>query len=87
MQPPGTTLFWVLDQPDVSGGDTLFASMVEAYNRLSPDFKKLLEGLQAAHSAVIQAENSRRNGGPVRREPIETVVSGCIVRTLRFSIS
>ncbi|KAF7970686.1 hypothetical protein HWV62_23288 [Athelia sp. TMB] len=70
-QPPGTTIFFILDQPP-SGGDTLFLSQVEAYNRLSPEFKKRLEGLRAVHSAVAQAEHSRKRGGPVRREPVET---------------
>lgn len=56
------------------GGDTLFASQVEAYNRLSPEFQKRLEGLRALHSAVPQAESSRKRGGPVRREPVETEV-------------
>ncbi|CAL1697361.1 unnamed protein product [Somion occarium] len=70
-QPPGTTFFFILDQPPV-GGDTLFASQVEAYNRLSDGFKKRLEGLRAVHSAVAQAEHSRQRGGPVRREPVES---------------
>ncbi|KAK0458179.1 uncharacterized protein EV420DRAFT_383751 [Desarmillaria tabescens] len=69
-QPPGTTFFFILDQPE-SGGDTLFTSQVEAYNRLSPEFKKRLEGLRAVHTAVPQAEYSRKQGGPVRREPVE----------------
>ncbi|GJJ13793.1 hypothetical protein Clacol_008050 [Clathrus columnatus] len=72
-QPPCTTIFFILDQPNVGlGGDTLFSSQVEAYNRLSPSFKKVLEGLRAVHSAVEQAEHSRKRGGPVRREPVET---------------
>jgi len=70
-QPPGTTFFFSLDQPP-SGGNTLFVSQVEAYNRLSPEFKKRLEGLRAVHSAVAQADHSRQRGGPVRREPVET---------------
>jgi len=70
-QPPSTTFFWILDQPTV-GGDTLFASQVEAYNRLSPEFRKRLEGLRAVHSAVYQANFSRDRGGVVRREPVET---------------
>ncbi|TFK33752.1 hypothetical protein BDQ12DRAFT_738597 [Crucibulum laeve] len=70
-QTPGTTFFFILDQPE-TGGDTLFLSQVEAYNRLSPEFKKRLEGLRALHSAVPQAEFSKRLNGPVRREPIET---------------
>ncbi|KAI0706213.1 alpha-ketoglutarate catabolism dioxygenase [Cytidiella melzeri] len=72
LQPPGTTLFWILEQPENGGGDTLFLSQVEAYNRLSPEFQKRLEGLRALHSAVYQAEFSRKAGGPVRREPVET---------------
>ncbi|KAF8158634.1 alpha-ketoglutarate catabolism dioxygenase [Mycena galopus ATCC 62051] len=72
-QTPGTTFFFILDQPDSgTGGDTLFLSQVEAYRRLSPEFKKRLEGLRAVHSAVAQAEFSRKRNGPVRREPIET---------------
>ncbi|KAJ2915351.1 hypothetical protein MD484_g5061, partial [Candolleomyces efflorescens] len=70
-QPPGTTFFFILEQPTL-GGDTLFSSQVEAYNRLSDEFKKRLEGLKVVHSAVSQAEHSGRRGGPVRREPVET---------------
>lgn len=65
--------YLILAQPEV-GGDTLFGSQVEAYNRLSPEFKKRLEGLRAVHSAFEQAESSRRRGGIVRREPILTEV-------------
>ncbi|KZT57333.1 TauD-domain-containing protein [Calocera cornea HHB12733] len=70
-QPPGTTLFWILDQPAL-GGDTQFLSQVEAYKRLSLEFRKRLEGLKAVHSAVPQAEHSRARDGPVRREPVES---------------
>ncbi|KAF5309507.1 hypothetical protein D9619_012347 [Psilocybe cf. subviscida] len=72
LQPPGTTFFFILDQPEVGGGDTLFLSQVEAYKRLSPEFQKRLEGLRALHSAVPQAEFSRKRNGPIRREPVET---------------
>ncbi|KAF2090248.1 TauD-domain-containing protein [Saccharata proteae CBS 121410] len=70
-QPPGTTFLYVLDGPD-AGGDTLYASMTEAYNRLSPEFQKRLHGLKAIHSGFEQAENSAVRGGVVRREPIAT---------------
>lgn len=33
------------------GGDTLWASAYEAYDRLSPPYQKFLEGLTAVHSA------------------------------------
>ncbi|KAF8154907.1 hypothetical protein B0H34DRAFT_660634, partial [Crassisporium funariophilum] len=72
LQPPGTTFFFILDQPEIGGGDTLFLSQVEAYNRLSLEFQKRLEGLRAVHSAVYQAEFSRKRNGPVRREPVES---------------
>ncbi|KAF2141218.1 uncharacterized protein K452DRAFT_271899 [Aplosporella prunicola CBS 121167] len=68
-QPPGTTFLYVLDGPE-AGGDTVFASMVEAYNRLSPEFQKRLHGLQALHSGFEQAENSLSRGGVVRRSPV-----------------
>ncbi|KAG2016268.1 alpha-ketoglutarate-dependent taurine dioxygenase [Coprinopsis cinerea AmutBmut pab1-1] len=71
-QPPSTTFFWPLDQPTV-GGDTLFLSTTEAYNRLSPEFQKRLVGLKALHSGVAQVEESRRSGGAVRKEPVEAV--------------
>ena len=70
-QPPGTTLMYVLDHPDV-GGDTAFVNQVEAYNRLSPPVKERLHGLKAVHSGFDQAEYSRKNGGVVRREPVTT---------------
>ncbi|CAI4216129.1 unnamed protein product [Parascedosporium putredinis] len=56
-QPPGTTFLYVLDLPS-TGGDTLFANAVEAYNRLSPLFQERLHGLKATHSAIEQANGS-----------------------------
>jgi sulfonate dioxygenase len=68
-QPPGTTFLYVFDLPP-TGGDTMFANAVEAYNRLSPAFQERLHGLKAIHSGIEQAEGSRSRGGVVRREPI-----------------
>lgn len=83
-QPPGTTFLFSLDIPTdedglYSGGDTAFGDMVEAYERLSPTFQKLLHGLKATHSAWEQANASRQRGGVVRREPI--ITEHPIVRT------
>lgn len=72
LQPPGVTIFSVLDSPD-SGGDTLFADAEEAYNRLSPAFQKRLEGLHVLHSGVRQASFSRQRGGVVKRHPVENI--------------
>jgi len=77
-QPPGTTFLYVLDNPD-TGGDTLFANTVEAYNRLSPTFQKLLHGLKATHSGIEQVNASVKKGSVKRREPV--VNEHPIVRT------
>lgn len=68
-QPPGTTFLYVLDSPE-TGGDTLFANTVEAYNRLSPTFQKLLHGLKATHSGIEQINASVKKDGIKRREPV-----------------
>ncbi|KAL9083182.1 MAG: hypothetical protein Q9159_005949 [Coniocarpon cinnabarinum] len=68
-QPPGTTFLYVLDGP-TAGGDTLFSSMTEAYERLSPKFRDLLKGLKAYHSGYEQADGARARESVVRREPV-----------------
>ncbi|ORY78656.1 hypothetical protein BCR37DRAFT_382306 [Protomyces lactucae-debilis] len=69
LQPPGTTFLWNLLNPE-AGGDTVFNSQVEAYNRLSEGFKKRLEGLYVTHSAFEQANQATQRGGVARRKPI-----------------
>ena len=63
---------YILNKPEV-GGDTVFADMVEAYNRLSPAFQERLHGLKAVHSAVEQAEASKDRGSILRREPVTSI--------------
>ncbi|KEZ42113.1 Alpha-ketoglutarate-dependent taurine dioxygenase [Scedosporium apiospermum] len=70
-QPPGITLLTLLSVPP-TGGDTAWASHTAAYARLSQPIKTLLEGLRAEHSGFPQAENARRDGKFVRREPVKT---------------
>lgn len=43
---------------DGSGGDTLWASGYEVYDRLSPPIKKLVDGLNAVHHQVRTLEVS-----------------------------
>ncbi|EMG48123.1 Alpha-ketoglutarate-dependent sulfonate dioxygenase, putative [Candida maltosa Xu316] len=62
------TLFSCLQLAD-SGGDTLFANSVEAYERLSPAMKERLEGLHVLHSSLEQANNNKQAGGITRRAP------------------
>ncbi|KAF6800940.1 TfdA family Taurine catabolism dioxygenase TauD [Colletotrichum sojae] len=70
-QPPGVTLLTLLSVPE-TGGDTAWASQTAAYARLSRPIQALLEGLRAEHSGFPQAENARRDGKFVRREPVKS---------------
>lgn len=65
---PGLTVFAMLDGPE-TGGDTVFSDCVEAYNRLSPKFKEMLQGLKGVHSSYEQAAQSRAEGSIERRPP------------------
>jgi alpha-ketoglutarate-dependent taurine dioxygenase len=49
-----------------TGGDTLWASGYEAYDRLSPAFQKFLEGLTALHDSSWLSKISERLGTPLR---------------------
>ncbi|KAF5342697.1 hypothetical protein D9611_001650 [Ephemerocybe angulata] len=72
IQPPGVTSLKVITGPEV-GGDTLWSSGYALYSSLSPGLQTYLEGLQAVHSGVAQAEGNRAAGLPVRRKEIESV--------------
>ncbi|AET41296.1 sulfonate dioxygenase Ecym_7479 [Eremothecium cymbalariae DBVPG len=69
LQPPSYTFFSVLEGPE-GGGDTLFSDSLEAFNRLSPSLQEYLSQLHVVHSSKEQAENSSRQGGIQRREPV-----------------
>lgn len=71
-QPVGITFLTHLQGPS-SGGDTVFVDTEEAYNRLSPNFQKVLENFSAVHSSVEQAEGSLKQGGILRRDPIKSI--------------
>ncbi|KAL2061445.1 hypothetical protein VTL71DRAFT_7718 [Oculimacula yallundae] len=49
-----------------TGGDTLWASGYEIYDRLSPAMKVFLEGLTATHDAKFFLEEAARVGNPLR---------------------
>lgn len=50
-----------------SGGDTLWASGYEIYDRLSPAMQVFLEGLTATHDAKFFLEEAERLGNPLRK--------------------
>jgi alpha-ketoglutarate-dependent taurine dioxygenase len=51
----------------VTGGDTLWASGYEIYDRLSSVMQKFLEGLTATHDAKFFLGEAERLGNPIRR--------------------
>jgi taurine dioxygenase len=48
-EPPMGTILYLTEVPPDGGGDTLFANMYLAYDRLSPRIRTLLDGLTAIH--------------------------------------
>ncbi|XPS81293.1 hypothetical protein M3J09_013231 [Ascochyta lentis] len=50
-----------------TGGDTLWASGYEIYDRLSPAIRTMLEGLTATHDAKFFLEEAERLGNPIRK--------------------
>jgi taurine dioxygenase len=48
-EPPMGSILYITEVPANGGGDTLFANMYKAYETLSAQLKKLLEGLTAIH--------------------------------------
>ncbi|CAI7648931.1 unnamed protein product [Penicillium discolor] len=50
-----------------TGGDTLWASGYEVYDRLSPEMARFLEGLTATHDATFFHDEARRLGNPLRK--------------------
>ena len=70
-QPPGYIMLGILACPDV-GGDTVFADTVEAYKRLSPTFRGMIDGLKAIHSSEKMIGHAKASKGLVRSDPIDS---------------
>jgi taurine dioxygenase len=52
-RPLKATMLYCREIPD-TGGDTLFANMYLAYDRLSPKLREILEGLEAVHDFTLR---------------------------------
>lgn len=60
--PSDYAILKIVQPPEDAGGDTLWASGYEAYDRLSPPVKKFAEGLTATHHTPEFAKTAARNG-------------------------
>ncbi|RCK64419.1 Alpha-ketoglutarate-dependent sulfonate dioxygenase [Candida viswanathii] len=71
LNPTALSFLAATNIPKAGGGDTVFASNTEAYERLSPLLRERLEGLKAVHSGVDQANLAVFKKGVVKRHPVE----------------
>jgi alpha-ketoglutarate-dependent taurine dioxygenase len=75
-QPPGITHLHLDALPSI-GGDTYWASGYSAFDKLSPSFRKLIEGLQANYRSAHSYPNPDDPEGPripiVRQHPLVRV--------------
>ena len=66
-EPPMASILHLATAPSV-GGDTLFANMYAAYDALSETMKKILDPLEALHTADVHRGRYERVGGGLRRD-------------------
>ncbi len=62
-------------------GDTLFANVQRAYERLSPGLQKMLLGMRALHSAALLQKRNNRDSYNVEIKEIAPPVAHPVVRT------
>ncbi|GAA6034591.1 hypothetical protein JCM8097_005412 [Rhodosporidiobolus ruineniae] len=63
--PSDIAILNVWEIPPSGGGDTLWASAYEAYDRLTPAYQKFVEGLTAVHSGAHFHKVAERRGIPL----------------------
>jgi taurine dioxygenase len=68
--PPMGTILYIHTVPPDGGGDTMFASMYAAYEALSDNMKRYLEGVNAVHDGAQAFAQTASNKLPVSEHPI-----------------
>ncbi len=68
--PPMGTILSIHTVPPSGGGDTMFASMYAAYDALSPNMKRYLEGMAALHDGAGAFARTATNDLPVTEQPV-----------------
>jgi alpha-ketoglutarate-dependent taurine dioxygenase len=74
----------VLTMYAIVGGDTLWASAYEAYDRLSPAFKVFLAGLHAEHDGNFFHNEAKRLNRHIQQNRGHLKNSGEDLRTIQF---
>ena len=77
------SLTTILRSPEIArvGGDTLFADMTRAYDKLSDDMKKTIEGLFAVHDWARSREKSNERAATPEEIKAAPPVEHPVVRT------
>ncbi|TVY62839.1 Alpha-ketoglutarate-dependent sulfonate dioxygenase [Lachnellula suecica] len=71
INPPSYTLLRMIRTPP-SGGDTIYTSQTALFDKLSPRFQKMFEGLHATHQSELSYMNAINHGARPHRAPVAT---------------
>ena len=69
---PSASILYAIEVPP-AGGDTWFCSMYEAYDKLPPDLKARIAGLNCVHDASRNSAGMLRKGWKEVTDPRETI--------------
>jgi len=67
--PPMAAILRALEIPEDGGGDTWFANMYLAWDRMPADLKSRIQGLTVLHDASRDSAGDQRKGQPVVTDP------------------
>ncbi len=68
--PPMGSILYLHTVPPDGGGDTMFASMYAAFEALSPNMKRYLDGMTALHDGAGAFARTATNNLPITEQPV-----------------